>query len=179
MALRLRSASQKFRKSVLCPRSAPSTKRFHTRRRAECLLWVISGGGGELGLRSGLPLTADLAAAEELFGWSRQRTSGEVHQNREVNRGTADGELRFVPVNHREIVMRSIALALVILLTETSLSFAQGHMGTPQEQQACRRDAQRFCRQQLGDDGAVQQCLQQNRTRLSKSCQKVFASHGM
>src|SRR6266480_938185 len=99
MALRLRSASQKFRKSVLCPRSAPSTKRFHTRRRAECLLWVISGGGGELGLRSGLPLTADLAAAEELFGWSRQRTSGEVHQNREVNRGTADGELRFVPVN--------------------------------------------------------------------------------
>src|SRR6266480_5787512 len=59
----------------------------------------ISGGGGEPGLRSGLPLTADLAAAEELFGWGRQRTSGEVHQNREVNRGTADGELRFVPVN--------------------------------------------------------------------------------
>ena len=75
--------------------------------------------------------------------------------------------------------MRSIALVLVILLTETSLSFAQGHKGTPQEQQACTRDAQRFCRQQLGDDGAVQQCLQQNRTRLSKNCQKVFAGHGM
>jgi hypothetical protein len=90
----------------------------------------------------------------------------------------ADGKQRFVPVN-REIVMRFIVLVLVLLLTETSLSFAQGHMGTPQEQQACRRDAQRFCRQQLGNDGAVQQCLQQNRTRLSKSCQKVFASHGM
>ena len=75
--------------------------------------------------------------------------------------------------------MRSIVVALVILLTETSLSFAQGHIGTPQEQQACRRDAQRFCRQQLGDDGAVQQCLQQNRTRLSNSCQKVFAGRGM
>jgi Cysteine rich repeat len=75
--------------------------------------------------------------------------------------------------------MRCIALVLVILLTETSLSFAQDHKGTPQEQQACTRDAQRFCRQQLGDDGAVQQCLQQNRTRLSKNCQKVFASHGM
>jgi hypothetical protein len=75
--------------------------------------------------------------------------------------------------------MRSIFLAVVILLTEISLSFAQDHMGTPQEQQACRRDAKRFCRQQLGNDGAVQQCLQQNRTRLSKSCQKVFASHGM
>jgi hypothetical protein len=31
----------------------------------------------------------------------------------------------------------------------------------------------------LNNDFAVQQCLQQNRTRLSKSCQKVFASHGM
>jgi hypothetical protein len=75
--------------------------------------------------------------------------------------------------------MRSIVLALVILLTGTSLSFAQGRQGTPQEQQACTRDAQRLCRQLLGNDGAVQQCLQQNRTKLSKGCQKVFASHGM
>jgi hypothetical protein len=75
--------------------------------------------------------------------------------------------------------MRSIVLALVILSSGTSPMFAQGHLGTPQEQQACRRDAERFCRRQLGDDGAVQQCLQQNRSRLSKSCQKVFASHGM
>lgn len=74
--------------------------------------------------------------------------------------------------------MRSFVLALVISLTGTSLLFAQ-ERGTPQEQQACTRDAQRFCRQQLGNDGAVQQCLQQNRTRLSKGCQKVFASRGM
>jgi len=91
----------------------------------------------------------------------------------------ADGKKRFCPCQHWEIAMRFIVLVVVLLLTETSLSFAQGHMGTPQEQQACSRDAQRFCRQQLGNDGAVQQCLQQNRTRLSKSCQKVFASHGM
>jgi Cysteine rich repeat len=75
--------------------------------------------------------------------------------------------------------MRSVVLALFILVAETSVVFAQGSMGTPQEQQACRRDAQRFCRKQLGEDGAVQQCLQQNRTRLSKRCQQVFASHGM
>jgi hypothetical protein len=55
----------------------------------------------------------------------------------------------------------------------------ESHMGTPQEQAACKRDASRFCRQQLNDDSAVQQCLQQNRARLSKGCQKVFASHGM
>ena len=75
--------------------------------------------------------------------------------------------------------MRSIVLVLVILLTETSLSFAQGQKGTPQERQACTRDAQRFCRQQLGDDGAVQACLQQHKAKLSSSCKKVFASHGM
>ena len=75
--------------------------------------------------------------------------------------------------------MRSILPLLIVFFTGTSLSFAQGHMGTPQEQQACTRDAQRFCRQQLGNDGAVQLCLQQNRAKLSKSCQKVFASHGM
>jgi hypothetical protein len=31
----------------------------------------------------------------------------------------------------------------------------------------------------LGDDGAVQQCLQQNRAKLSSACQKVFQSHRM
>ena len=75
--------------------------------------------------------------------------------------------------------MRLIVLATVVLLTGTSLSIAQGHLGTPQEQQACTRDAQRFYRNQLGNDGAVQQCLQQQRGRLSKSCQRVFQSHGM
>jgi hypothetical protein len=75
--------------------------------------------------------------------------------------------------------MRQLTLAAIVLLIGVSSSLAQGHMGTPQEQQACTRDAQRFCRKQLGDDNAVQQCLQQNRTRLSKSCRKVFESHGM
>ena len=75
--------------------------------------------------------------------------------------------------------MRQIVLAAIALLIGASSLSAQGHMGTPQEQQACSRDAQRFCRKQLGDDSAVQQCLQQNRTKLSSNCQKVFQSHGM
>jgi hypothetical protein len=75
--------------------------------------------------------------------------------------------------------MRCVAFGLLCLLSGVSSSFAQGHMGTPQEQQACSRDAQRFCRHQLSDDFAVRQCLQQNRARLSRSCQQVFASHGM
>jgi hypothetical protein len=52
-------------------------------------------------------------------------------------------------------------------------------MGTPQEQKACSRDASRFCRKDLGNDMAVQGCLQANRAKLSKSCSKVFQSHGM
>ncbi|WP_027553302.1 hypothetical protein [Bradyrhizobium sp. Cp5.3] len=56
---------------------------------------------------------------------------------------------------------------------------AQGHAGTPQEQNACSRDASRLCRKDLGNDSAVQSCLQANRARLSKTCRKVFESHGM
>ena len=75
--------------------------------------------------------------------------------------------------------MRQLILAAIIILAGMAPSSGQGHMGTSQEQAACKRDAQRFCRHQLSDDMAVQQCLQQNRTRLSKSCQAVFVSHGM
>jgi hypothetical protein len=74
--------------------------------------------------------------------------------------------------------MRHVVLALLVVFGPISSAFAQ-HSGTPQEQHACSRDASRFCRQQLGNDTAVQQCLQQNRARLSRSCSNVFASHGM
>jgi hypothetical protein len=69
-----------------------------------------------------------------------------------------------------------LALALTLLVTSVPLALAQG---TPQERQACTRDAQRLCRKDLGNDGAVQGCLQMNRARLSGSCRKVFESHGM
>jgi hypothetical protein len=74
--------------------------------------------------------------------------------------------------------MIRISLALTLLVATVPFALAQ-HGGTPQEQNACTRDAQRFCRKDLGNDGAVQSCLQQNRSRLSKSCKKVFESHGM
>ena len=78
---------------------------------------------------------------------------------------------------------RKFLLATVTLAALTGLpnapALAQGHMGSPQEQQACSRDASRFCRKDLGNDGAVQSCLQANRAKLSRSCSKVFQSHGM
>ena len=74
-------------------------------------------------------------------------------------------------------------LAAIAMTAVSGLSnapaFAQGHMGSPQEQKACSRDASRFCRKDLGNDMAVQGCLQANRAKLSRSCSKVFQSHGM
>jgi hypothetical protein len=72
--------------------------------------------------------------------------------------------------------MKRLALAVALLATSVPAAFAQG---TPQERQACTRDAQRLCRQDLGNEGAVQNCLQTNRARLSKACSRVFESHGM
>ncbi|MCK1301411.1 hypothetical protein IVB33_18130 [Bradyrhizobium sp. 24] len=74
--------------------------------------------------------------------------------------------------------LATIALTAVSGLLNAP-ALAQGHMGSPQEQQACSRDASRFCRKDLGNDMAVQGCLQANRAKLSRSCSKVFQSHGM
>ena len=72
--------------------------------------------------------------------------------------------------------MIRLALAFAIVVANVPLAMAQG---SPQERQACTRDAQRFCRKDLGNDMAVQGCLQANRAKLSRSCSKVFQSHGM
>jgi hypothetical protein len=74
--------------------------------------------------------------------------------------------------------MKTLFLVATLMVANVPFAFAQ-HPGTPQEQNACSRDASRFCRQVLGNDGAVQGCLQQNRSRLSAGCRKVFESHGM
>ncbi len=79
---------------------------------------------------------------------------------------------------HR-IAFPAICLAAAIAAAPSTSAFAQGHACTPQEQKACSRDASRLCRKDLGNDFAVQGCLQSNRARLSRSCRKVFESHGM
>ena len=78
----------------------------------------------------------------------------------------------------RKLLFLAITLTTLGGLTNAPV-FAQGHMGSPQEQQACSRDASRLCRKDLGNDGAVQSCLMGNRAKLSKPCSKVFESHGM
>lgn len=79
----------------------------------------------------------------------------------------------------RQIILPVICIAATIAGSLSTPAVAQGPSGTPQERQACSRDASRLCRKDLGNDGAVQGCLQANRTRLSRPCRKVFESHGM
>ena len=50
--------------------------------------------------------------------------------------------------------------------------------GTPEEQAACAPDSTKFCKDDIPDTFRVLACLQQNREKLRKSCQKVLESHG-
>jgi hypothetical protein len=103
-------------------------------------------------------------------------TNGSLPASSSVNAGRVDaGSL----VELQKGVGMYVWLALFLIVADVSAAFAQGRQGTPQEQQACSRDASRLCRKDLGNDGAVQSCLQANRTKLSHSCRKVFESHGM
>ncbi|MGB6634527.1 MAG: hypothetical protein WBF12_02525, partial [Bradyrhizobium sp.] len=53
------------------------------------------------------------------------------------------------------------------------------HSGTPEEQKACAHDVQKFCRTVMNEsDITVLNCLQQNRAKLTKSCDHVLTDHG-
>jgi hypothetical protein len=55
----------------------------------------------------------------------------------------------------------------------------QQHGGTPEEQKACARDVQKHCRSVTNDsDLMILSCLQQNRPKLTKACEKVLTDHG-
>ena len=48
-----------------------------------------------------------------------------------------------------------------------------------QGRDACARDVSRHCRKVMNDgDSAVLACLQQNRSRISKACEKVLTETG-
>jgi len=77
--------------------------------------------------------------------------------------------------------MRKILLALTLLpLTVSGGALAQQQRGgTPQEQKACTRDVQRFCRPLIDQgDLIILSCLQQNRAKISPACDQVLKSHG-
>ena len=76
--------------------------------------------------------------------------------------------------------MHKFFLALVVLsLSDSTGAIAQQRSGTPEEQAACSRDVQRFCRPVIDQgDFTILACLQQNRPKLTKACDQVLKSHG-
>jgi hypothetical protein len=66
-------------------------------------------------------------------------------------------------------------LVVLPLLAIASSASAQG----AREHDACARDVARFCRAVMNSgDQMVLSCLQQNRSRISKACEKVLVEHG-
>jgi Cysteine rich repeat len=74
--------------------------------------------------------------------------------------------------------MQKFFLALLLMSVPVSTG-ALAHSGSDQEQQACSRDVERFCRK-LVDQGdfTVLACLKENRPKLSAACRYVLVSHG-
>jgi hypothetical protein len=73
----------------------------------------------------------------------------------------------------------SLALLMFSLSISTGALAEQPRSGTPEEQKACVRDVQRFCRPVIDQgDFTVLACLQQNRPKLSEACEQVLKNHG-
>ena len=70
--------------------------------------------------------------------------------------------------------------ALILLsLSISTGAIAQQRSGTPEEQAACSRDVQRFCRPVIDQgDFTILACLQQNRPKLTAACNQVLKNHG-
>jgi hypothetical protein len=70
-------------------------------------------------------------------------------------------------------------LALVLLSLSVSTAAVAQERGTAEEQKACARDVQRYCRPVIDQgDLIVLSCLQQNRPKISVACDRVLKTHG-
>ena len=78
-------------------------------------------------------------------------------------------------------MVREIALAAALTLATVTSVAAQGQ-GNEKERAACRPDVMRFCKEFVKDKGedvvSILNCLESNKSRISKACSQVLASHG-
>ena len=76
--------------------------------------------------------------------------------------------------------MRKLFVALTLLSASLSTAaFAQQQRsGTPEEQKACTRDVQKFCRPVIDQgDFTILACLKENRAKISQACDQVLKTH--
>jgi hypothetical protein len=76
--------------------------------------------------------------------------------------------------------MQKFFFALCVLSMSVSTSaMAQQRSGTPEEQKACTRDVERFCRSVMDQgDFTVLACLKDHRPKISTACDQVLKAHG-
>jgi hypothetical protein len=79
--------------------------------------------------------------------------------------------------------MHKVFHALILLsLSVSTVAIADPQpqrSGTPEEQAACSRDVQRYCRPVIDQgDFTILACLQQNRPKLTVACNQVLKTHG-
>jgi Cysteine rich repeat len=78
--------------------------------------------------------------------------------------------------------MRKFLLALSLLsvsLSTAALAEDAQRSGTPEEQKACTRDVQKYCRPVIDQgDFTVLACLKENRAKISEACNQVLKTHG-
>ena len=78
--------------------------------------------------------------------------------------------------------MRKFLLALTLLsLSASSGVFAQQQQrgGTAEEQKACTRDVQKFCRPVIDQgDFTILACLKEHRSKISAACDQVLKNNG-
>ena len=71
---------------------------------------------------------------------------------------------------------RFVLIVPLIVLASMATALAQQQPG----HDACARDVARHCRKVMNDgDQAVLACLKENRSRISKGCEKVLTDHGL
>jgi hypothetical protein len=77
--------------------------------------------------------------------------------------------------------MRKLLLALTLLsIPLSSQAFAQQQRsGTAEEQKACTRDVQKFCRPVIDQgDFTILACLKEHRSKISTACDQVLKNNG-
>ncbi len=76
-------------------------------------------------------------------------------------------------------MLRSVTLAIALILSTAAMAQNQTGPHSEKDDDACDRDAHRFCKDAIPDQMRVLACLQVNRPKLSKACQVVLQSHGV
>ena len=72
--------------------------------------------------------------------------------------------------------MRNVArIAAVAALCFTAANAMAQERGSQQQQDACKPDVYRLCKDFIPVTDKIVSCLQQNRSKLSPACRKVFS----